>query len=203
MRTLLLSAAAAVLLAAPAWPGDAGQKKPSRFPDVDYIPTPHRVAAAMLRLAEVKKTDVVYDLGCGDGRIVIAAAQLAGARAYGFEIDPFMVEEARARVKAEKVGHLVTIEERDIFDLDLSSASVVTLYLLPELNLKLLPQLARLKPGSRVVSHYFGIEGYPPDATLTVPYGDGRSSDIYLWRTPLRKAAAPALPAPRANPAPL
>jgi SAM-dependent methyltransferase len=166
----------------------AQYKKAKRVPDVDYVPTPHKVVREMLRLARVTKTDVVYDLGCGDGRIVIAAAKAAGARAYGFELDPYMAEEAALNVTKEKVGHLVTIEERDIFGLDLSSASVVTLYLLPELNVKLLPQLGRLKPGARVVSHDFGIEGYRPDAAITVPQDDGKVSRVYLWTAPLRKS---------------
>jgi SAM-dependent methyltransferase len=179
---------AILLCAALSAPFAAAQyKKAKRVPDVDYVPTPHKVVREMLRLARVTKTDVLYDLGCGDGRIVIAAAA-AGARAYGFELDPYMVEEAALNVAKEKVGHLATIEERDIFGLDLSSASVVTLYLLPEINVKLLPQLKRLKPGARVVSHDFGIEGYRPDAAITVPQEDGKVSRVYLWTAPLRKS---------------
>ncbi len=183
-----LALAVILLCAAFSAPFAAAQyKKAKRVPDVDYVPTPHKVVREMLRLARVTKTDVVYDLGCGDGRIVIAAAA-AGARAYGFELDPYMVEEAVLNVAKEKVGHLVTIEERDIFGLDLSSASVVTLYLLPEINVKLLPQLKRLKPGARIVSHDFGIEGYRPDAAITVPQDDGKVSKVYLWTAPLRKS---------------
>ncbi|HNT98985.1 MAG TPA: protein-L-isoaspartate O-methyltransferase, partial [Elusimicrobiales bacterium] len=160
---------------------------PERKPDVDFVPTPHKVVREMLRLARVTAADTVYDLGCGDGRILITAAGTVGARGRGFEIDHFMAEEARLNAEKAKVGHLVTIEERDIFTVDLSSASVVALYLLPEINVKLLPQLSRLRPGARVVSHDFGIEGYPPDAELTVPQYDGKVSKVYLWTAPLRR----------------
>lgn len=181
-----LRTAAAALIAA-AVSAAAASGATSRPPDVDYVPTPHKVVREMLRLARVTSRDVVYDLGCGDGRIVIAAARTAGARAWGFEIDPDLVEEARLNAEKEKVSHLVTIEERDIFRLDLSSATVVTLYLLPELNEKLLPQLKKLRTGARVVSHDFGIAGYRPDAVISVPQYDGKVSKVYLWNAPLRK----------------
>lgn len=179
------SVAAALIAAAISAASASGG--PSRPPDVDYVPTPHKVVREMLRLARVTAKDIVYDLGCGDGRIVITAARTTGARAWGFEIDPDLVEEARLNAEKEKVSRLVTIEERDIFGLDLSSATVVTLYLLPELNVKLLPQLKKLRPGARIVSHDFGIEGYRPDAEITVPHYDGKVSKLYLWNAPLRK----------------
>jgi ribosomal protein L11 methylase PrmA len=141
----------------------------------------------MLRLADVKQTDVVYDLGCGDGRIVIAAAKKAGCRAYGFDLDPEMVERSSRNVKKEKLEALVTIKQQDIFDLDLSQASVVTLYLLPELNVALIPQLDRMKAGSRIVSHNFDIEGVEPDVEATVYREGGKSNKVYLWTTPLKK----------------
>ncbi|KAF0126673.1 MAG: 50S ribosomal protein L11 methylase [Elusimicrobia bacterium] len=180
-----LKTLAAALLGCAALAAAASAAKP---PDVDFVPTPHKVVREMLKLARVTGKDIVYDLGCGDGRIVITAARTAGARAWGFEIDPDLVEEARLNAEKEKVGRLVTIEERDIFTVDLSSASVVMLYLLPELNVKLLPQLARLRPGARIVSHDFGIEGYPPDVTTTVHQYDGKVSAVHLWTAPLRKA---------------
>ncbi len=178
----------AALLACAALAAAQPAGNPARVPDVDFVPTPHKVVREILRLAKVRKDDVVYDLGCGDGRIVIAAARSAGARAVGFEIDPDLVEDARLNAEKEKVSHLVTIEERDIFTLDLSSATVVTLYLLPEINEKLVPQLMKLRPGARIVSHDFGIEGYRPDVTTTVYQYDGKVSSVHLWTAPLRKA---------------
>ncbi|MCZ7636457.1 MAG: methyltransferase domain-containing protein [Verrucomicrobia bacterium] len=131
----------------------------TRTPDVVFVPTPQQVVEKMLELAEVKKGDVLYDLGCGDGRIVVTAAKKYGVKAIGFDIDPKRVEESLANVKSNKVEHLVTIKQADIFTLDLREASVVTLYLLPELNVRLMPQLEKLKPGSRIVSHDFDMRG--------------------------------------------
>jgi SAM-dependent methyltransferase len=160
--------------------------EPARTPDVVYVPTPQPVVDRMLQMAEVKKNDIVYDLGCGDGRIVVTAAKRYGTRAYGFDIDPDRVAEARANVKAAKVEHLVTIEQKDIFTLDLSPASVVTLYLLPKLNVRLIPQLEKLKPGSRIVSHDFDMEGVKPLKHVTLrPAGEADDHHIYLWKTPL------------------
>ena len=164
-----------------------------RAPDVHFQPTPHEAVEIMLRLADVKESDVVYDLGCGDGRIVIAAAKKAGCRAYGFDIDPVMVKKSRENVRKEKLEKLVTIELQDIFDLDLSKASVVTLYLLPELNVALIPHLEKMKPGSRIVSHLFDIEGVEPDAEATVYRQGGKNSKVYLWTTPLKKTAPQSL----------
>lgn len=164
------------------------ERKPSREPDVHFVPTPHKVVEIMLRLADIKEDDIVYDLGCGDGRIVIAAAKKAGARSYGFDIDPAMVEKSIENVKKHGVEHLVTIKEQDIFELDISEASVITLYLLPSLNVKLIPQLETLKPGSRIVSHDFGMTGITPDVEATVYLENGRTSRVYLWTTPLRKS---------------
>lgn len=168
-------------------PAACAQKKPSRTPDIYFVPTPHDVVDVMLRLADVKKNDIVYDLGCGDGRIVIAAAKKAGARAFGFDIDPGMVEMSKANVKKAGVENLVTIVEKDIFELDLRKASVVTLYLLPELNVRLIPQLDKLKPGTRIVSHDFDMKGVIPDVEATVNRRDGSISMVYLWTTPLKK----------------
>ncbi len=130
--------------------------KKTRTPDVVYVPTPHDVVEKMLELAKVKKGDVMYDLGCGDGRIVVAGAK-RGAKATGFDIDPERIKEARANVKENKVEKNATIRQEDIFTLDLSKANVITLYLLRSLNVKLIPQLQKLKPGSRVVTHDFDI----------------------------------------------
>jgi SAM-dependent methyltransferase len=160
-------------------------------PDVDFIPSPREVVARMLKLAAVKKGDVVYDLGCGDGRIVVTAAQWYGVRAVGIDIDSRRVEEARANAGHHHVGNLVTIRQADLFMVDLSEADVVTLYLLPELNARLVPQLERLKPGSRIVSHDFGIVGVRPDHVERIQLRDGREHLLYLWVTPLRKIQVP------------
>lgn len=133
-----------------------------RIPDVVYVPTPQVVVDKMLKMADIKKSDVVYDLGCGDGRIVVTAAKEYGVKAIGFDINPERVKESRANVKANHVEHLVTIRQADIFKLDLREADVVTLYLFPSLNVRLMPQLAKLKPGSRIVSHDYDMEGAKP-----------------------------------------
>jgi len=167
---------------------DAG-RKPSRTPDVEYVPTPQQVVDKMLDLVKPKKTELLYDLGCGDGRIVVTAAKKYGVKAVGYDIDPQRVEEAKANVKKNGVEDLVTIEEKDIFTLDLSPANVVTLYLLPRLNVKLIPQLEKLKKGSRIVSHDFDMEGVKPDKHLkiTPDTGGEREHQIYLFSVPLKK----------------
>ena len=176
---------------------------PKREPDVVYVPTPQAVVDKMLEMAEVKKGDVVYDLGCGDGRIVVTAAKKYGVKAVGFDINPVRVEEALANVKANKVEHLVTIKQADIFTLDLREANVVTLYLLPSLNVKLMPQLEKLKPGSRIVSHDFDMRGAKPvqvfrseeskapstDADEGEFFGSGHT--IYKWIVPWEKETTP------------
>jgi len=164
----------------------------TRTPDVIYVPTPQPVVERMLELAKVTKNDVVYDLGSGDGRIVVTAAKKYGCRAFGFDIDPQRVREAKENVAKNGVGDLVTIQQKDIFTLDLSPASVVTLYLLPSLNVKLIPQLEKLKPGARIVSHDFDMQGVTPDQVVTVDEdGDGFGRTVYLWTTPLKKEAQP------------
>ncbi|MGI6457634.1 MAG: class I SAM-dependent methyltransferase [bacterium] len=159
-------------------------------PDVVYVPTPQHVVEKMLELAEVKKDDLVYDLGCGDGRIVVTAAKKYGAKGIGYDVDPERIAESKKNVEDNKVGHLVKIEQKDIFTLDLSKANVITLYLLPDLNVKLIPQLEKLKPGSRIVSHDFDMKGVKPDKVITVNSNaddSGREHTIYLWTTPLKK----------------
>jgi len=181
-----MALAIAAALCPTGWAGEE-EKKPERRPDVHFVPTPHEVVEVMLRLAEVKKDDITYDLGCGDGRIVIAAAKKAGCKATGYDIDPARVKESLENVKKEKVEDLVTIEEKDIFTLDLTKASVITLYLLPSLNVKLIPQLEKMKPGCRIVSHAFDMRGCKPDVVATVACKDGNERKVYLWTTPLNK----------------
>ncbi len=152
----------------------------SSAPDVIYVPTPEPVVAGMLALAKVGPGDVLYDLGSGDGRIPITAAQRHGIRAVGIDIDPQRIAEARANAKAAKVQNLVTFRQADLFTSDISEASVVTLYLLDSLNQKLQPKLlAELKPGTRIVSHAFGMGDWEPEAQQDI---DGRM--IYLWTVP-------------------
>jgi tRNA G37 N-methylase Trm5 len=165
---------------------EKAEKKPQRRPDVIFVPTPQDVVEKMLEVAEVTKDDVVYDLGCGDGRIVVTAAKKYGCKAVGIDIDPQRVKESLERVKKNKVEHLVTIKEGDIFQEDLTPASVVTLYLLPSLNVKLIPQLKKLKPGSRIVSHSFDMEGVKPEKVIHYEAKDGITHTIYLWRAPIK-----------------
>jgi SAM-dependent methyltransferase len=186
MKKLICACIAVALAAtAPAAPvlvaQQAGQQL--RTPDVIWVPTRDEVVEAMLKMANVRKGDVVYDLGCGDGKIVIAAAKL-GARGVGVDIDPKRVEEANAGVKAAGVGDRVRIIHGDIFDpaINISEASVVTLYLLPSLNLKLLPRLkSELKPGTRIVSNSFDMGDWKAEKTETVG-----SYTIYFWTIPAR-----------------
>jgi SAM-dependent methyltransferase len=162
--------------------------KEEKTPDVVYVPTPHDVVEKMLELAGVRKGDVLYDLGCGDGRIVVAAAKKLRCRAVGFEIDELRVAEARKNVARAKVDKLATIEQKDVFTIDLNPASVVTLYLLPELNVKLIPQLQKLNPGSRIVSHDFDMKGVLPDKVLHMTSKeDNVEHTLYLFTTPLKK----------------
>jgi SAM-dependent methyltransferase len=164
------------------------ESEETKKPDVIYVPTPQHVVDKMLEVAEIKEDDVVYDLGCGDGRIVVTAAKKYGVKAIGFDIDPERIKEARENVKKNDVEDLVRIEQKDIFKLDLSKANVVTLYLLPSLNVKLIPQLEKLPPGSRIVSHNFDMAGVTPDEVIKVPPKNGGSTRlVYLWTTPLQK----------------
>jgi LEA14-like dessication related protein len=156
--------------------------------DVIFVPTPQDVVDKMLELAQVKENNMVYDLGCGDGRIVVTAAKRYGCRAVGFDIDPQRVEESLQNVQKNNVEHLVGIEQKDIFTLDLSRADVITLFLLPSLNAKLVPQLEKLKPGSRIVSHNFAMYRIRPDKVVTMFSSEDQfEHTIYLWVTPLRK----------------
>ena len=168
----------AVLLAlSVAMPHGAQQTAAPRVPDVVFVPTPPYVVDAMLKLAKVTANDVVYDLGSGDGRIVIAAAKTYGARGVGIDIDPERIREANANAKASGVADKVTFRNEDLFETDISPATVVTLYLLPSLNARLAPKLMKdLKPGTRIVSHAFDMGDWKPQQTLTV--SDRR---IFFW----------------------
>jgi SAM-dependent methyltransferase len=162
--------------------------KEIRTPDILFVPTPQEVVDKMLELADVKKDDLVYDLGCGDGRIVVTAAKKFGCKGVGYDIDPQRVIDSLANVKKNNVEDLVNIFQKDIFTLDLSKANVITLYLLSSLNVKLIPQLEQVKPGTRIVSHDFDMQGIvTPDKTVTVSSGEYSQHTVYLWIAPLKK----------------
>lgn len=162
--------------------------QPMRGPDVVYVGTAYDLVSIMLQMAQVKKKDMVYDLGCGDGRMLVLAAQKYGSRGVGFEIDPVMVRAARENVARNKVEKLVKIVQADIFTLDLRKADVIPIYLLPEMNRKLLPQLEKMKPGSRIVCHNYDLDGILPDAIKTVISNEDHASHtLTLYTTPLRR----------------
>jgi len=149
--------------------------------DVPYVSTPHAVVEAMLALARVGPADLVYDLGCGDGRFVIAAAQTFGARGVGVDIDPARIADANAAARSEGVSERVRFLQQDLFSVDLSPATVVTLFLLPELNDRLAPKLKReLRDGARIVSHRWTIRGWPPDEAIGVDVDEVRH-EAFLW----------------------
>ena len=167
----------------------AEKEKPKKMTaDVVYVATPHDVVEKMLRMVKITKDDVVYDLGCGDGRIVVAAAKRYGCRGIGFDIDDDRVKESRENVKKAKVEKLVEIQQEDIYTVDLSKASVITSYLLPEMNVKLIPQFDKMKDGSRIVCHDYDIKGVKPDKQVRMTSNeDGVSHSIYLYTLPLKK----------------
>ena len=152
-------------------------------PDVVYVPTPQEVVDKMLEMAKVGKGDVLYDLGSGDGRIPVTAAKRFGIKAVGIDIDPQRIAEAKENARKNKVANLVQFKQEDLFKTRFSDATVVTLYLLPDLNVKLRPRLlAELKPGTRIVSHQFDMGTWKPERKLEM---NGRT--IYLWTIPERK----------------
>ena len=167
---------------------DDKSKDEKTEPDVVFVPTPQEVVEKMLEVAKVTKNDVVYDLGCGDARIPCTAAKKYKCKSVGYDIDPERIKDSEAtKAKLDKdIQKLVTIKKQDIFKVDLSDATVITLYLLPDLNVKLIPQLKKLPAGVRVVSHDFDMRGVKPDRVIKVePEGD-RQHTVYLWTTPLK-----------------
>ena len=150
---------------------------------VPYVPTPQEVVDRMLELAQVKKGDVVYDLGSGDGRIVVTAAKKYGVKAIGFEIDPQRIKESHENIKKAGVEHLVEIRQQDIRTVDLSAANVLTMYLLPEVNLMIRPNIwKQMKPGSRIVSHDFDMAEWKPLKTEHIKDGSSWDHTLYLWQ---------------------
>ncbi len=179
-----VSAAAAALLTMSPRLAPFRTAAQERRPDVHYVPTPEAVVEEMLRVANVGKNDVVYDLGCGDGRIVITAAQKHGARGVGIDIDPQRIKESNENARKAGVTDRVKFLQQDLFETDFSEATVVTLYLLPALNVKLRPKLLReLKPGTRIVSHAFDMGDWKPDKVVTVP-GLEEERTVYYWVVP-------------------
>ena len=181
---LALSLTLAGCTAAPLPGGDQTQQASAgvrlRKPDVRYEPSPHSVVRAMLKLAEVGPSDVLYDLGSGDGRIPIAAAREFGARAVGIDIDPKLVARARRNAEQAGVSGRVSFRNEDLFEADFTEATVVTLFLYPDVNLKLRPKLLKeLKPGTRIVSHWHDMEDWKPVRTIHI---EGRP--LYLWIMP-------------------
>jgi SAM-dependent methyltransferase len=175
--------AAGVALAAFAGPARAQvaqpAQSPARTPDVVFVPTPQPVVDEMLKVASVGPNDVLYDLGSGDGRIPITAAQRFGTRGLGVDIDPQRIKEAIENAEKAKVTDKVRFVQGDLFEMDLSEATVITLYLLPDLNLKLRPKLLKLKPGTRIVSHDFSMGDWKPEKVLQVA-----GKTVYYWTVP-------------------
>jgi len=162
--------------------------KTMRTPDVVYVGTAYDLISKMLQLAQPKKSDLVYDLGCGDARILVLAAQKYGCRGIGYDIDPVRIQDSKENVARNHVENLVTIIQDDIFTVDLSKADVIPLYLLPDMNRRLLPQLDKMKPGSRIVCHNYDLDEIVSDKTITVISNeDNASHTLTLYTTPLKR----------------
>jgi SAM-dependent methyltransferase len=158
-------------------------------PAIGFVPTPADAIAAMIDLAELTPQDVVYDLGCGDGRLLIAATAGYGCRGVGIDVDSRLLEQGRRRAAAVGVGDRLTFRQADLFAADLHAATVVFVYLLPHLNLRLRPRLqSQLAPGSRIVTHMFAMGDWPPEVTLPLARSE-EDSVIYRWRIPGPSAA--------------
>jgi hypothetical protein len=155
--------------------------------DVPYVPTHQSIVDEMLRMAEVKADDILYDLGSGDGRIPITAAQRFGTRGVGIDLNPERIREANENAKKAGVTDKVRFIEGDIFKEDFSEATVLTLYLLPQVNLRLRPTILQMKPGTRVVSHNYHMDDWEPEKTKEMKTPDGEMHYIYFWRVPERK----------------
>jgi precorrin-6B methylase 2 len=172
----------------PAWAQPAQKIDDEGKKIVPYVPTPQEVVDRMLELAQVKKGDVVYDLGSGDGRIVVTAAKKYGVKAIGFEIDPERIKESAENIKKAGVGDLVEIRQQDIRTVDLSQASVLTMYLLPEVNLMIRPNIwKQMKPGSRVVSHDFDMGDWKPLKKENIKDASSWDHTLYLWHVEAAK----------------
>ncbi|MFO0908579.1 MAG: methyltransferase domain-containing protein [Isosphaeraceae bacterium] len=170
-------------------------------PETPYVPTEPEVVDAMLEMAQIRPGDRLYDLGSGDGRIVIRAAEKYGIPADGFEIERLPLKFARENLAKTNLAHLVTFHEQDLFTVDLTPANVVTLFLLPRINERLKPQLRKLRPGSRIVGHTFDIAGTVPERVEVVRTASGEERKVFLWIMPWKEVeSAPSDAAPRATP---
>jgi cyclopropane fatty-acyl-phospholipid synthase-like methyltransferase len=178
----LLAVGSSVMRAA-----DEDASEPSRTPDCVYVGTPQDVVYRMIELAEIRKGDLVCDPGCGDGRLLIAAARRHECRGIGYELDPKLAEEARQIARQRGVAHAVRFEEQDIFTVDYSQANVIVAYLLPEMITRLVPAFEKLKPGSRIVAHDYPMDNIVPERTVTMTSNeDNVKHTIYVYRTPLK-----------------
>lgn len=162
----------------------SAQENPPFVLDVPYVPTPDIVVDEMLQLAEVSGEDILYDLGSGDGRIPIAAAQRFGTRGVGIDLNPERVREAKENAHQAQVTHKVEFIEADLFDIDFSEATVLCLYLFPEVNMKLRPQILEMEPGTRVISHNYDMGDWKPERTKKLKGPNGKEHTLYLWRVP-------------------
>ena len=180
----ILACAFAAPLVPPAWAAE---------PSVPYVPTPQEVVDRMLQMARVGSTDYVIDLGSGDGRIVVTAAKQYGARGFGVDLNPDRIRESNENARKAGVTDKVAFYQRNLFETDLSQATVITMYLLPRVNMELRPKLLGLKPGTRLVSHDFSMEDWKPDTQVTMDVpgkwgGTGGKSDIFFWVIPAKVA---------------
>lgn len=191
VRVFLGGLLAAAIAFAPVAPATA-QDGPPRPLDVPYVPTPQNVVDTMLKLGGVSRRDFLIDLGCGDGRIPVTAAARFGTRGFGVDLNPVRVKEANANVAKSKVGRLVNIVQGDLFETDISKATVITMYLLPSVNMKLRPFVLNLKPGTRIVSHDFDMGDWKPDKVEKLDY-----KTIYYWVVPAKVAGTYQLKAGR------
>lgn len=160
---------------------------PTRELDVPYVPTHEMIVDEMLKMAEVKGTDVLYDLGSGDGRIPITAAQRFGTRGVGIDLNPVRIKEANENAQKANVTDKVKFIEGDIFQQDFNEATVLTLYLLPDVNLKLRPKILEMKPGTRVVSHNYDMGDWKYEKAKELKTPDGVTHYVYMWRVPAKK----------------
>ena len=184
-RAVAVAGFAALFCATAAVAQTAATPAEPRRPDVIFVPTPEEVVEEMLKVANVTGRDVLYDLGSGDGRIPITAAKKFGTRGIGVDIDPERIKEANENLKNSGVGDKVKFIQGDLFEMDLTPATVITLYLLPALNLKLRPKLLKLKPGTRIVSHDFDMGDWKPEKTVKVG-----TRNVYFWTIPDAATAA-------------
>jgi precorrin-6B methylase 2 len=192
VRSMFRWAVVLLVAACAAWFVQAAEEtaEPEKKPDCVYVPTPHDVTVKMLEMARLKKTDLVYDPGCGDGRLCVTAAKQYGCKAVGFEIVPELIEQAKKNVKRRNVESLVKIENQDIFKLDYSKATVLTIYLLPHMIERLIPSFEKMAPGSRIVAHDYHLPGIVADKSIEMTSKEDNSKHyLYFYQLPLKRSA--------------